>query len=201
LDVAAATPYPRLTLVPADAVRWPVFPSSPEGFVPERGATWPTGPGRYEYVAGRLEYMPPCGEIQQVVAADVVGTLLSWRATHNEFRVGGNEAGMLLEGDVRGADAAVWRVTTKPEPGFARVPPLLAVEVGGATDTLEYLENKAQWYLAHGVEVIWIVMADTRLIRVITSSGRVDVAPDGKLPEHPSLPGLAPDVRAFFQQL
>ena len=201
MGVAAATPYPRLTLVPADAVRLPaVLPVLPPGFVAERPETWPAGPGRYELVAGRLEYMPPCGEVQQLVAVDVATELNLWRRTNTAYDVGGNEAGMMLGGEVRGADAAVW-LARKPQPGFARVPPILAVEVGGQNDTLEYLEKKAEWYLSHDVECVWIVMPDTRSVRVVTKAGHVDVAGGARIPEHPSLPGLAPDVSAFFQQL
>src|SRR5262249_55404994 len=82
-------------------------------------------------------FMPPCGEIQHRVTVDVVTELNLWRRQHPEFVVGGNEAGMLLEGDVRGADAAVWRATSPAQPGFARVPPVLAIEVVGADDELD----------------------------------------------------------------
>jgi Uma2 family endonuclease len=201
LGVAAATPYPRLTLVPADAVRWPiVFPALPQGFVPEDGTTWPAGPGRYEFVEGRLEYMPPCGEIQQFVAVDVIGELSAWRRANPGFSVGGNEAGMILGGDVRAADAAVWPAK-KAGSGYARTAPILAVEVAGAEDTLDLLEKKAVWYFSHGVEVVWIVLPETRSVRVATKAGHVDIVGSGKIPEHPSLPGLTPDVSAFFQQL
>lgn len=200
--MAAATPYPQLTLVPVDAVRWPaVLPSVPAGFEARRVETWPKGPGRYEYVAGRLEYMPPCGEIQQFVVVAVVAELMAWRATHTEFRVGGNEAGMLLDDEVRAADAAVWIREKAPEAGFARVAPVLAIEVAGRLDTLEYLEKKAEWYLAHGVDVIWLVMPETRSVRVVTKGGHVDARDQERIPERPSLPGLSPSVAAFFQQL
>ena len=190
----------NLTLVPRDAVILPLPVRAPAGFVPERPETWPKLAGRYEFVEGRLEYMPPCGEIQQCVAADVVGELGTWRRANPGFNVGGNEAGMILGGDVRAADAAVWPAKT-PGLGFARTPPILAVEVAGADDTLEYLEKKSEWYLSHGVECIWIVMPDTRSVRVVTKAGRVDVGVGGRIPEHASLPGLVPDVSAFFQQL
>jgi Uma2 family endonuclease len=199
--VAAASTFPHLTLVPSNAVSLPLLVPEPPGFDPERQETWrPLSDGRYEYVGGRLEFMPPCGEIQQSVAMDVGTELNLWRRVTPGFTVGGNEAGMILGGDVRGADAAVWHAK-KPEVGFARVPPVLAVEVAGRDDTLAYLETKSEWYLGHGVEVVWIVMPDTRSVRVVTKAGHVDVAAGGRIPEHPSLPGLAPDVSAFFQQL
>ncbi len=145
--------------------------------------------------------MPPCGEIQAFVAVAIVAELAGWRSAHEGFLVGGNEAGMLLDDEVRGADAAVWVREKPPEAGFARVPPILAVEVAGELDTLAYLEKKAEWYLAHGVEVTWIVMPQTRSVRVVTKSGHSDVRGEERIPERPSLPGLSPAVATFFAQL
>jgi Uma2 family endonuclease len=174
--------------------------SPPDGFDPMRLETWPQAPGRYEFVEGRLEYLPPCGEIQQSVAVDVLTELNNWRRSAPGFTVGANEAGMLLGKDVRAADAAVWP-HQKPTQGLARVAPILAVEVAGDEDTLEYLEQKAEWYLSHGVETVWLVLPETRTVRVIARGTRTDIDTSGRIPEHPSLPGLAPVVASFFQQL
>jgi Uma2 family endonuclease len=171
----------------------------PEGFVVEHPETWPRVPGRLEYVAGRLQFMPPCGEIQQRVAVDVSTELNLWRRTHSEFVVGGNEAGMLLEGEVRGADVAIWHATGAARRGFARVPPVLAVEVVGEDDDLDTLFEKATWYLAHGVVIVWIVDASTRSVHVVTSDARAEVC--DRLPESIQLPGLAPLVADFFRQV
>ena len=190
----------RLTLVPRDAVILPLPVVAPKNFVPERAETWPDLPGRYEFVDGRLEYMPPCGEIQQLTAVDVSFELSVWRRKTPGFTVGANEAGMYLGGDVRAADAAVWPAK-KPTHGFARTAPILAVEVAGEEDTAPYLEKKADWYLAHGVECVWLVFPETRSVTVVTKAGRVEVGVSGRIPEHPSLPGLTPAVEAFFQQL
>ncbi len=104
--------------------------------------------------------MPPCGGVQQVVAVDVIATLRTWQESHREFLVGGNEAGMLLGGDVRAADAAIWRraeVGGIPT-GYLRVAPVLAVEVGGQEEGEPELRAKAAWYLARGVALVWLVM-------------------------------------------
>lgn len=142
--------------------------------------------------------MPPCGEIQQRVVADVVGQLLRWRDGHPGFVVATNEAGMILGGDVRGADAAIWRAAPA-RAGFARVPPVLAVEVMGKDETLEMLLEKAAWYIARGVEVVWTIVPETRRVHVTSSSGTTEVA--GQIPEQPSLRGLGPRVDDFFRQL
>jgi Uma2 family endonuclease len=199
--VAASNAYSDLTVVPRIAVRFPLALPQPEGFEVTRPETWPRVAGRLEYVSGRLEYMPPCGEVQQRTAADVVTELNLWRREHPEFVVGGNEAGMLLGGEVRAADAAVWRNTAHAGDGFARLPPILAVEVAGVDDTLDVLLEKARWYLVHGVETVWIVLPQSRVARVVTAAGLVDVDGGERLPEPKGLAGLSPLVADFFRQL
>ncbi|MBX3192909.1 MAG: Uma2 family endonuclease [Labilithrix sp.] len=196
--MAATNPYADITVVPRIAVRLPLALPIPAGFEAERPETWPEVEGSLEFVGGRLEYMPPCGEIQPRVVADVVGQLLRWRDAHPGFVVGTNEAGMILGGDVRGADAAVWHAAP-PRPGFARVPPVLAVEVMGKDETLEMLLEKAAWYLARGVEIVWTVVPGARNVHVTTANGTTEV--DERLPEHASLPGLCPLVGDFFRQI
>src|SRR5436309_15130717 len=90
------------------SVRFPVELTPPDGFYPERLETWPRVEGRLEWVAGRLLYMPPCGDLQQLTTTDLVRTLANWALSRPDFAVGTNEAGMLLGGDVRGAEATVW---------------------------------------------------------------------------------------------
>src|SRR6266852_5369533 len=145
--------------VPA-SVRFPVELTPPDGFDPARLETWPRVEGRLEWVAGRLLYMPPCGELQSLTVTDLVGTLSGWGRSHPECAVGTNEAGMLLRDDVRAADAAVLRRADMGpvRPGVWRVPPLLAAEVAGRDEGEEALREKARWYLEMGVLVAWILL-------------------------------------------
>jgi Uma2 family endonuclease len=182
-------------------VRLPLALPEPDGFRLERPETWPQVTGRLEYVSGRIDYMPPCGEVQQRTAADVVTELNLWRRGHPAFVVGGNEAGMLLDGEVRAADAAIWRGLQRAEPGFARTPPILAVEVTGADEPLAMLREKARWYLDHGVETVWLVDPQLRSVEVVTVSGVAVVEAGERLPEPVSLVGLRPLVADFFRQV
>lgn len=196
--MAASNPYLDITVVPRIAVTLPLPLPIPEGFDPDRPETWPRVEGRLEYVDGKLEYMPPCGEVQQRVVVDVVFQLRQWTVSHAEFVIGSNEAGMILGGDVRGADAAVWPKAA-PRPGYARTPPILAVEVLGKDETVEMMLAKASWYLAHGVEIVWTVDPATRRVHVTTGAGTLEV--DDRIPAHRSLPDLAPLVVDFFRQI
>ena len=198
----AAEPYSETIPVPA-SVRFPVELDPPEGFRPEEPASWPRIDGRLEWVGGRLLYMPPCGGIQQGVSVSVVGILDRWQDDHSEFFAGGNEAGMILGKDVRGAEGAVWRrESVLPLTGhYIHVPPILAVEVGGREEGEPELRAKALWYLAHGVAVVWLVLPKSRDVLVVTAGGETRHAAGDRLPPNPALPDLEPPVERFFRQL
>lgn len=194
--------YDEVVTLPR-AVRFPVELIPPDGFDAARPATWPRIAGRLEYVDGRLLFMPPCGDVQQFTVTDVVITLGAWVRAHPEFRLGTNEAGMRLHGATRAADAAVWRRADIGDAhgGLPRVPPVLAVEVAGEDDPEETLREKARWYRDVGVDVVWIVLPDTRAVIVIDASGERRCEAGEALPPHPSLPGLAVQVDDCFVQL
>jgi Uma2 family endonuclease len=137
--------------LPRGAVRFPIELRMPEGFCAEDLSTWPDLAGRLEFVAGRIQYLPPCGDMQQPVCTDVTTVLGNWVRTHPDFVVGSNEAGMLLGVEVRAADAAVWRRSdTGPPAGkLRRVAPVLAVEVAGEDEGEQELRDKGRWYLDH----------------------------------------------------
>ena len=147
--------------------------------------------------------MPPCGIVQQEVCMDLAGILVAWAHAHAGFVAGGNEAGMLLGGDVRGADAAVWRrdAAAPATHTLRRTPPVLAVEVAGRDEGEPELREKAGWYLDAGVEVVWLVLPDSREVVVVTRAGETRCGAPGRVPPHPSLPDLEPEVRALFLQL
>ena len=141
--------------------------------------------------------------MQQGVSVGVVTILGQWGEEHPEFFVGGNEAGMILGKDVRGAEGAVWRrESVLPwSERYIRVPPILAVEVAGREEGEPELRAKAQWYLGRGIAVVWLVLPKTRDVVVVTASGETRHAVGDRLPPHSALPGLEPAVERFFRQL
>jgi Uma2 family endonuclease len=200
---------PAIKLLDDDAVvlrrtgvRFPVE-LRPLGFRVDEPSTWPEAEGRLEWVEGRLLYMPPCADIQQDIAVDVVHVLRSWSEDHSGFIVGGNEAGMKLGGDIRAADAAVWRAEdVGPSVGKLRhVSPVLAVEVAGQDEDEAFLRRKAEWYLSHGVRVVWLVLPETREVLVLRPEGESRHARGDQLSGSSDLPGLVPSVDRFFVQV
>lgn len=110
---------------------------------------------------------------------------------------------MKLGDDRRGADAAVWRAADLgPYEGrFRSAPPVLAVEVAGRDDSEESLREKAGWYLAHGVEVVWLLFPRERRVLWITGEAERALGLADRIPEHRALPGLAPRVDLLFEQV
>ena len=195
--------YEESTIVPRIALQLPVELPIPDGFDPESPETWPRVEGRLEHIGGRLLYMPPCADEHGRVVTGVVAELALWQRRHPEFVVGTNEVGVQLGGDTRGLDAAVWLASAlgAPRHAFSRVPPALAVEVAGRDDSVDALREKARWYLAHGVGAVWILVPGSRSALVVTREGEREVEPGGRLPAHPSLPGLEPCLSEVFRQL
>jgi Uma2 family endonuclease len=197
-----------IQLIPNDGevvlrgARFPVEVRHP-GFDPDLPETWPSIVGRFEFVNGRLLYTPPCADTQQYVAVDVVHLLREWSEGRSEFLVGGNEAGMKLGRDIRGADAAIWRRADAgaPKGRFQQTPPLLAVEVAGEDEGEDDLREKARWYLEHGVRVVWLVLPDSREVVVVDQGATTRHRVGESLSEVPELPGLIPPVARFFAQL
>jgi hypothetical protein len=193
----------ELVAVPRSAVRFPLELPVPQGFTPDLPETWPLVEGQLEFVGGKLFYMPPCADRQQETTADVVVVLGIWRRAHPEFIIATNEAGMILDGDTRGADAAVWR---RSEVGalqgrFRRVPPVLAVEVQGELEDEAALRAKARWYVAHGVASVWLLFPESMRVLVMHGADERFFAMGERLPEHHTLPGLSPLVDELFEQI
>ena len=194
--------YDEMISVPR-AARFPIELRVPRGFRPDDPSTWPRLDGRLEYVGGRLLYMPPCADMQADVVPSIVALLVTWAQTHPEFVVSTNEAGMILGGDTRGADAAVWRrAEVAPYTGkYRRVPPVLAAEVAGDDEEEERLRAKARWYLDHGVAVVWLVLPEAREVIVLIAEDEHRYGGSEQLPANASLPDLEPTADRFFHQL
>ena len=108
-----------------------------------------------------------------------------------------------LTGRHAAADVAVWRRadTRRGDPGLRFVPPVLAVEVTGRDESERALRDKARWYLAAGVPIVWLLLAEVREVVVVTEAGASRCRSGERLPPHPLLPGLEPAVDELFVQV
>ncbi|MEW6433083.1 MAG: Uma2 family endonuclease [Myxococcota bacterium] len=185
--------------VPRALEKFPMAFEPGRGFSPSKPERWPRLPGRLEFYEERLHVTPPCGEQQAAIAANIVFLLAGWARAHAGFEVGANEAGMLLGGAVRAADAAVWRASSRRRSsGFHRRPPLLAVEVSGEDENEDMLMDKARWYLEQGVETVWLVLPEERQVVVVTAKGRKRVSA-GRLPAPAGMKDFQPALADVFR--
>jgi len=53
--------------------------------------------------------------------------------------------------------------------------PDLAIEIKSPDDTVRHLREKADYYLAHGVQQVWLVYPEQQMVEVYTLDGDVDL--------------------------
>lgn len=132
----------------------------------------------YELDEGELVPMPPTAK-RHGKRLDRLYRYLIQHLPEEQYDILAGEVGFILQGDpaptVRGADLAVqYREDDIPE-GFAKEPPLLAIEVVSPSNTAEDLEKKRAQYLAAGAREVWIVYETTKSLHVFQSENRASV--------------------------
>ncbi len=142
-------------------------------------------------------------DVQQDVAAQVTTILTSYAESRPGLIVGTNKAAIVLAGQVRAVDAAIWRARdVLPHSGRARRGvPLLTVEIEGDPNHASLHAEAVAWYLTNGVSTVWLVQPAEREVCVVTPDGQTKWRAPHLLPSPLNLPGLCPAVAVFFRQL
>jgi Uma2 family endonuclease len=83
--------------------------------------------------------------------------------------------------------------------GAAPFLPDLAVEIKSPDDTLKQMTETANYYLDHGVKMVWLVYPDKRLVEVLTPTERQLLTQDDVLTGGDVLPGFSVAVRDIFR--
>jgi Uma2 family endonuclease len=127
---------------------------------------------RYELVEGRLIRMSPVGGLHGVVTGRLLVRLGQYVQAHDLGLVG-PEIGFALASNpdtVRAPDVAFVRRDRipggKPPRGFWVGPPDFAVEVLSPDDGPAQVADKVAEYLASGVQLVWVVDPDERMVTV-----------------------------------
>jgi Uma2 family endonuclease len=76
--------------------------------------------------------------------------------------------------------------------------PDLAVEIQSPDDTLAEMREKAQFYLANGSKMVWLVYPSTRLVEVLTAHGEAVLTDKDTLDGGDVLPGFKLAVKDIF---
>ncbi len=162
--------------------------------------------GRCELFRGELRMMAPSGGEH----GDLVGYLHHLISRHvfgrRLGRVYGAETGFVLERNpdtVRAPDVAFIandRLAEARTPKFIPIPPDFAAEVLSPDDRASGVAEKTQWWLDHGVKLLWVVDPGTRTVAVHRPDGSSrrhrgdDVLDGGEVLPGPELP-----VRDIFE--
>ena len=92
---------------------------------------------------------------------------------HKLGRLMGSDSGVKIESDpdtVREPDIAYFSRERLPleqdVPGYAEVPPNLVVEVGSPSDARRELFDKARMWLGAGVDLVWVLWPETKMVEV-----------------------------------
>ncbi len=92
---------------------------------------------------------------------------------HKLGRLMGSDSGVKIESDpdtVREPDIAYFSRERLPleqdVPGYAEVPPNLVVEVGSPSDAGRELFDKARMWLGAGVDLVWVLWPETKMVEV-----------------------------------
>jgi Uma2 family endonuclease len=85
--------------------------------------------------------------------------------------------------------------------GAALYMPDLVVEIQSPTDSLRKMLKRAEFYLANGTRMVWLVYLAKRLVEVLTADDRQLLTEDDILTGGDVLPGFSMPVRDIFRTL
>jgi Uma2 family endonuclease len=77
--------------------------------------------------------------------------------------------------------------------------PDLAIEIKSPTDSYAQMREKANYYLEHGAQMVWLVYPEKSLIEVYRAGGEIEFyTAQDELPGEPLLPGFRLNLAALF---
>jgi Uma2 family endonuclease len=158
---------------------------------------------KYELVKGELR-VSPAGLRHEKIGMKLGQLLLNFVEQNHLGEVYGSSAGFKLpNGDVRSPDVSFVSSDRLPDgqtpEGFAEFLPDLAVEIVSPTDRATEIAEKIGEYLAHGVQMVWLVNPRAETITVYRSMTDVMTfySTDDLLAD-PILPGFSCRVQGVF---
>lgn len=167
---------------------------------PEQADRW------FELVRGEVIELPPPTRPYGVVAITVGRILANHAEQVGNGYVTGNDSGVVLERDpdtVRGPDIAYYEdaVTfAELHPRYGEVPPRLAVEILSPNDRARQVTRKIADYLNSGVELVWLIDPQDRIVTVHRPEKTPVILREGQeLTAEPVLPGFRRPVADFFR--
>ena len=161
---------------------------------------------RGELIRGRLCEMPPPGNEHGVICLRLGSKILLHVEEHQLGLATSNDAGVVLErgpDTVRGPDLAYFSKErfspTGRTIGYPEVSPDLVVEVKSPSDSLSEVHDKALMWLNAGVDMVWVVLPDTRSVDIYRADAEtVTVSEPTTLSGGDILPGFHCNLTDIF---
>jgi Uma2 family endonuclease len=162
---------------------------------------------RYEVINGELKERTMSYRSSEI-ASIFVELLRAWARAHQPGRVTGSDGGFTIfpwtAGDVRMPDAAYIskeRLPRSPARGWVSVAPELTVEVISPNDLFSDAEDKAKDYIRAGVDLVWVVVPNSRSVHIWRRDGSRSIVQAGEvLSGENVLPGFEMPVAELFEE-
>ena len=161
---------------------------------------------RGELVQGELRETVASGIEHGEIVVNLGGEMRSFIKSRRLGRIFASDSGVWLERDpdtVREPDIGF--ISSEKIPpgvritGYAEHVPDLVVEVKSPSDSLRYMNERAEMWQGHGVSLIWIVYPDTRTVDVYEGDDFVATLNEGDVLDGGSvLPGFSCTVSDIF---
>lgn len=158
---------------------------------------------RFELIDGEIVEMSP-SELHGLIAALITAALVHHAKAHDLGRVT-IEARHQMPGDEYNARLPDVAFTRKEralpivEKGSIPQMPDLAVEVKSPDDTYLSLRRKAEYYLANGSQMVWLIYPEKRLIEIYRAEADVEILREEEVIDGGEvLPGLRLPVSDLF---
>lgn len=179
-----------------------VFDTKPIDF--EAFLARPENKGRsFELINGEIvEKMPTMFHsfIQALIASALTiylrGNPIAWALTEARSKLPGDDANDLIP------DVSVVLKANRAllEKGAMPYLPDLVVEIKSPDDKLWEMRKKADYYLAHGTKIVWLVHSEKRLVYVLTATSDDTLDENDTLNGGDLLPGFTLAVKDIFPQ-
>jgi Uma2 family endonuclease len=156
----------------------------------------------YELIDGRITEKVPTRE-HGIIAANFVTELNLWQRLHGPVGYVAVEARHRPPGDPyndRLPDVSLVLGFDHPveTQGPALYMPDVCIEIQSPDNTPRQMADKAEFYLAHGTQLVWLVYPAPRMIEALTATDRYFVQADAVLEGGDLLPGFAVPAAQFF---
>lgn len=159
---------------------------------------------RFELIHGEIIEKAMPTELHGLIVARIMGEIYIYLKQHPAGRLGA-EIRNRMPGDdhnSRQPDISYFADTARPIVAQGAVPqmPDLVVEVKSPDDTYKLMREKADYYLANGARMVWLVFPERKAVEVHQQGNSLTLTIETTLDGGNVLPGFILPVREIFPE-